>query len=218
MSQTFQSAEARYNASLSTATLDRQESLDPGKLRIIRYSKPHDVCEGREIHLGNQAGGFPFDCLGHHFRSVEHLYLMGEWSLPGDEFKAIHEDIQTCTSGWAAKRYKKPKYYRLIREDFKTFRHQWMLWCIWQKCLGNKDFREHLLSIPEDAIIVEVVPKDKVWAAWPNPHTGLLEGGNAVGKILTICRRCLVEKTEPQIDTELLNRSNIHILGDRIQF
>lgn len=218
MLQTLQNEEARYNASLSTASLYRQESLDPNKLRIICYSKPHDTCEGREIHLGNQAGGFPFDCLGHHFRSVEHLYLLGEWSLPGDDYKAIQEDIQTCTSGWAAKRYKKAKYYHMIREDFKVFRHQWMLWCIWQKCQGNNDFRKHLLSMPDDAIIVEVVPKDSVWAAYPNPQTGLLEGGNAVGKILTICRRCLIENTEPDFDYELLNRSNIYILGEKVQF
>lgn len=218
MLQTLQNEEARYNASISTASLYRQESLDPNKLRIICYSKPHDTCEGQEIHLGNQAGGFPFECLGHHFRSVEHLYLLGEWSLPGDDYKAIQEDIQTCTSGWAAKRYKKAKYYRMIREDFKAFRHQWMLWCIWQKCQGNNDFRKHLLSMPDDAIIVEVVPKDSVWAAYPNPQTGLLEGCNAVGKILTICRRCLIEHTEPEFDIELLNRSNIYILGEKVKF
>lgn len=218
MSQIVQSAEARYNASLNTEILERQESLDPGVWRIIRYSKPHDVCDGIEIHLGNQAGGFPFVCLGHHFRSVEHLYLLGEWSLEGDEYKAIQEDIMSCPSGWAAKRYKKPKYYRKIREDFKSFRHHWMLWCIWQKCIGNSDFRQHLLSMPDDAVIVEVVPKDKVWAAYPNAETGMLEGGNAVGKILTICRRCLIEQRVPQIDTELLNRANIYILGERVRF
>lgn len=218
MLQTFQSEEARYNASLSVETLSQQESLDPNKLRIIRYSKPHDTCEGREIHLGNQAGGFPFDCLGHHFPSVEHLYLLGEWSLSGDEYKAIQEDVLTSKSGYAAKRFKKPKYHHKIREDFKTFRHQWMLWCIWQKCQGNKDFCQHLLSMPDDAIIVEEVPHDNIWAAYTNPQTGLLEGGNAVGKILTICRRCLIEHIEPQIDTELLNSKGLYILGERVNF
>lgn len=216
MIQTVQSAEARYNASLSTSSLYQQEVLDPSKLRIVRYSRPHDICDGREIHLANMAGGFPHQALGHIWKSTEHLYLLGEWSLQGQE--EIQRDVLTATSGYAAKRYKKTKYKNQIRADFPTFRQQWMLWCIWQKCLGSEEFRKHLLSMPNDAIIVEVVKNDPIWAAEEDTRTGLLRGANAVGKCLTICRLCLLNGTSPQIDIDQLNQAGIYILGQKVQF
>lgn len=76
-----QSSELLYNNSINEIVLDRQETIDSLKLHLITYSRPHDVCKGREVHLGNQAGGFPFRCLGHNWKGVEFLYLLGEWSI-----------------------------------------------------------------------------------------------------------------------------------------
>jgi len=217
MKQTNLSSELLYNNSIDETVLNRQEAIAPQKLRCITYSRPHDMCEGREVHLGNQAGGFPFTCLGHDWKGVEFLYLLGEWSNNTPEHLEIQKDVLTATSGYAAKRYKKSKHKAKMRADFETFRHQWMLWCVWQKCLGNETFRKHLLSFEDDTVIVEVVKKDPVWAAYPD-NEGILRGGNAVGKILTICRRCLRNNTQPKIDIELLNRSEIYILGERVEF
>ena len=47
---------------------------------------------------------------------------------------------------------------------------------------------------------------------------GVFVGENNLGKILMLCRDCLVNGTEPPIDYTLLNQSNIHILGKRISF
>lgn len=49
-------------------------------------------------------------------------------------------------------------------------------------------------------------------------NIGIFTGQNNLGKILMICRYCLVNGTEPPIDYTLLNQSNIHILGKRISF
>lgn len=211
------SAEDLYNLSITESTLNRQESLDPTLLHIIHYSKPHDTCEGIELHLGNMASGFPHTVLGHTWKSTEHLYLLGEWSDNTPEHLNIQKDVLTATSGYAAKRYKKSKYKKQIREDFTSFRLDWMLWCIWQKCLHSETFRNHLLSIPQDRVIVELVKNDPVWAAYPDEQ-GIIRGGNAVGKCLTICRRCLVEGFSPRINYDLLNSSNIYILGERVIF
>ena len=219
------SPEELYNLTITESTLNRQESLDPTQLHIIHYSKPHDTCEGIELHIANMAGGFPHTILGHTWKSTEFLYLLGEWSLNTPQYLDIQRDVLTATSGYAAKRYKKTKYKKYIRPDFPTFRLDWMLWCIWQKCLHSEAFRQHLLSIPQDRVIVELVKRDPVWAAYPDSSTiseeapqGIIKGGNAVGKILTICRRCLVEGTKPHINIELLNRSNIYILGQKVNF
>lgn len=48
-----------------------------------------------------------------------------------------------------------------MREDFPTFRLQWMLFCVWQKCKGNRDFQRLLLSIPENVTLVENTTTDK---------------------------------------------------------
>ena len=124
----------------------------------------------------------------------------------------------SATSGYAAKRYKKSKHKQKIRPDFTTFRHQWMLWCVWQKCLGSEKFRKHLLSMPDDAIIVEVVKRDLVWATEEDANTGHLNGANGVGKILTYCRQCLKEDKQPAIDTDALNNAGIYILGEKLKF
>lgn len=211
------SSEALYNLSITESTLNRQEALDPNQLHIIHYSKPHDTCEGIELHLGNMAGGFPHIVLGHTWKSTEFLYLLGEWSNNTPEHLDIQKDVLTATSGYAAKRYKKSKHKKKIRTDFTSFRLDWMLWCIWQKCLNSEDFRNHLLSIPQDRVIVELVKNDPVWAAYPDEQ-GIIRGGNAVGKCLTICRRCLAEGSKPRINYDLLNSSNIYILGERVTF
>lgn len=49
-------------------------------------------------------------------------------------------------------------------------------------------------------------------------NIGTFKGQNNLGKILMICRYCLVNGTEPPIDYSILNQSNIHILGKRVIF
>lgn len=193
--------------------LSQIETIQPASVHLMTYSGPNDTCEDFPTgKLANMAGGFPFEALGHRWASTEHLYLCGEWTDP-----YIQRDLITAKSGYAAKRFKKNKYRRFIRPDFPSFRYDWMLWCVWQKCIGNVDFRRILLSVPDDATIVEVVKRDPVWAAYWG-EDGCLHGGNAMGKILMICRSCLQQGTTPAIDYDLLNAADIYILGQRIQF
>ena len=39
-----------------------------------------------------------------------------------------------------------------------------MLYCVWQKCKGNEDFRELLLQIPQEVVLVENTTTDK-WSS-----------------------------------------------------
>lgn len=212
------SKEAQYNNTITSQQLSRQESLDPQSLNLMTYSGPKDTCEGLASgKLGNMAGGFHFNLFGVKWYGTEHLYLCGEWSQEGNDSVEIQEYIRKMPSGVYAKRCSKAKYKAEIRKDFTTFRYDWMLWCVWQKCLLNKNFANLLRSIPEDCVIVEVVKDDPVWAAYPDEQ-GIIRGGNAMGKILTICRHCLVTKTEPDINRQVLNEAGIYILGQRIAF
>lgn len=215
--------EKRYNEDISETVLERQERLDTRGLKLLTYGKPGDMCQidGHDFpsgRLGNMSGGFHFTLLNLKWYSSEHLYLCGEWSLNTDECIEAQHYVRKMKSGTWAWRYSKAKYRNIIRPDFPSFRHQWMLWCVWQKCRLNEDFAKLLTSIPDDVVIVEVVKKnDLVWATNLDEN-GIIHGGNAMGKILTICRRHLLNGTNPNINTELLNASDIHILGQRIQF
>ena len=197
--------------------LTRQEVVDTSIQSVISYSGPQDVCDGFPAgKLGNQAGGFPFKILGHTWPSSEHLYLLGYWSGPEAGNVTIQQDVLSAKSGYAAKRFKKNKHKKEARPDFKEWRHDWMLWVVWQKCLYNEDFRRLLLSTG-NACIVEVVKKDPVWAAWYNEE-GKLVGANGMGKILMICRHGLLTGRKPSINEDLLNAVGIWILGERVRF
>lgn len=212
------SKEKQYNDGLTVAVLDRQEAFNPGEVHLLTYSGPKDTCNGiASGKLGNMAGGLHFNLFGVKWHGTEHLYLCGEWSEEGERSVEIQEYIRKMPSGVYAKRCSKAKYKDEIRPDFTSFRYHWMLWCVWQKCLLNKDFATLLRGVPEDSIIVEVVKNDPIWAAYPDAN-GVIRGGNAMGKILTICRRHLIAGTQPEIDTELLNKANIYILGNKITF
>lgn len=207
-----------YNQTLSVADFSREKAFDPQTLNLLTYSGPKDTCQGfASGKLCNMAGGFRFNLFGVMWYATEHLYLCGEWSEAGERSVEIQKYIRSHPSGVYAKRCSKGKYKAEIRPDFATFRYDWMLWCVWQKCLLNKDFAALLRNVPDDAVIVEVVKKDPVWAAYPDAE-GIIRGGNAMGKILTICRRCLITGTEPEINRQLLNDAGIYILGNKVEF
>ncbi|MCQ2254992.1 MAG: NADAR family protein [Bacteroidaceae bacterium] len=209
---------SNQSTSHSVANLSHQEALDPQSLNLLTYSGPKDTCQGiASGRLGNMAGGFHFNLFGVKWYGTEHLYLCGEWSQEGERSEEIQQYIRKMPSGVYAKRCSKAKYKSEIRADFTDFRYDWMLWCVWQKCLLNSDFASLLRSIPEDSVIVEVVKNDPVWAAYPDAE-GIIRGGNAMGKILSICRHCLITATEPSINRQLLNEVGIYILGNRIEF
>ena len=211
--------EKEYNENITESVLDCQERLDPKTLNLLTYGRPRDTCQGFPSgKLGNMSGGFHFTLFDLKWYSSEHLYLCGEWSLNTDRCIEVQQYVRGMKSGDYAWRCSKAKYKNDIRPDFPSFRLQWMLWCVWQKCRLNEGFAELLRSVPDDVVIVELVKKkDLVWATNLD-ETGIIHGGNAMGKILTICRRHLLYGTNPNINTELLNAFNIHILGQRIQF
>lgn len=49
-------------------------------------------------------------------------------------------------------------------------------------------------------------------------NIGIFTGQNNLGKILMICRECLIYGTEPPIDYTLLDSMRIYILGKRLSF
>lgn len=236
------------------ASLRREERIVASECPVWCFKRVADIVEGIELRLSNMAGGYPFEFAGVNWPSSEQLYLAGEFAD-----STIQQELLSQTSGYAAKRFIKAKYKTLVRADFTTFRLQWMLFVVWQKCLGNADFRAKLLSIPEGVVLIEETTLDtggtaQIWGcknreliAYRKQLTerikrhstnlskkaldlhinietnkvrniGTFIGQNNIGKILMLCRRCLIEGTQPPIDRALLNAANITILGNSLTF
>lgn len=243
--------------------LGRVEHINASHFNCLSFAKASDMVNGINLRLSNMAGGYPFSFGGATWRDSETLYLCGEFSDSSEKHLLVQEDMQRQTSGFAAKRFIKKRNSNLIRQDFADFRIQWMLYFVWQKCMGNADFANLLLQLPDDAIIIEDTTKQhsdtkEVWgctntelairraelkkkvtrqAKSDNPKIskaalkrlvnmeickvnsfGVFVGQNNLGKILMICRDCLIQGVEPPIDYNLLETKDIHILGKRISF
>ncbi len=247
------------NSNLTSIILDQEETYNPLTQKIWCFKHVDDIVEGTLLNLGNMVSCYPFQVDRIDWRSSEELYLAGEFSLDSEEHRIVQEALRAAKSPYAAKRFVKGKHHKLIREDFPEFRTQWMLWCVWQKCKGNEDFRKKLLSIPDDVILIEETTTDtggtaKIWGCSnkelstarkqlkeklteENGHLtkkalahlinvetnairniGLFTGQNNIGKILMICKQCLRDGTEPDINFDLLRSKHIHLLGKELQF
>lgn len=243
--------------------LGRVEHINASHFNCLSFAKASDMANGINVRLSNMAGGYPFSFGGATWHDSETLYLCGEFSDASDKHLSVQKEMQRQTSGFAAKRFIKKRNSNLIRQDFADFRIQWMLYVVWQKCMGNADFANLLLKLPHDVIIIEDTTKQhgdtkEVWgctntelairraelkkkvtrqAKSDNPKIskaalkrivnsetckvngiGTFVGQNNLGKILMICRDCLIQGVEPSIDYNLLETKDIHILGKRISF
>ena len=141
--------------------LDREEVYDPAQQNIWCFKHVDDIVEGVKLDLCNMTSCYPFEVNGASWRSSEELYLSGEFSNDTEEHRTIQEELRSAKSPYAAKRFVKSKHRKQVRADFAEFRTQWMLWVVWQKCVGNADFCRKLLSIPDNVVLVEETTTDR---------------------------------------------------------
>ncbi len=167
--------------------LDHEEVYDPKQQNVWPFKHVDDIVEGIKLDLCNMAFCYPFEVEGVKWRSSEELYLAGEFSHDTAEHQAIQEELRAAKSPYAAKRFVKGKHKKQVREDFAEFRTQWMLWCVWQKCLHNSDFRCKLLSIPENVILVEETTTDTGGSGriWGCSNRELVEARRSVALSIT---------------------------------
>lgn len=171
----------------SAIVLDREEVYDPKTQNVWPFKHVDDIVEGIKLDLCNMTSCYPFEVNGVKWRSSEELYLAGEFSNDTAEHRSIQEELRAAKSPYSAKRFIKGKHRKEVREDFAEFRTQWMLWCVWQKCKGNIDFRKKLLSIPDDVILVEETTTDTGGSGqiWGCSNRELVEVRKQVAKSLT---------------------------------
>ena len=167
--------------------LDHEEVYNPSIQNVWPFKHVDDIVEGIKLDLCNMTSCYPFEVNGVKWRSSEELYLAGEFSNDTTEHLSIQEELRAAKSPYAAKRFVKGKHRKQVREDFTEFRTQWMLWCVWQKCKGNIDFRRKLLSIPDDVILVEETTTDTGGSGqiWGCSNRELVAARRAVAQSIT---------------------------------
>ncbi len=170
-----------------------QEEVYRATSDVWSFKKVSDIVNNINLRLSNMAGGFPFEFNGNMWKDSERLYLCGEFSNHTDEHLMVQQALLKAPSGYAAKRFVKAHFHELVRDDFKTFRLQWMLFVVWQKCIGNKDFQKLLLSVPEDAVLVENTTTDR--------------GGTAE---IWGCKNMELHNARLNLETVLINRHKGH--------
>ena len=248
-----------YNKNISDMCVLGREEVYKASPRIWSFKFTDDIVNGINLNLSNMVSAYPFECGGYQWRDSERLYLCGEFSENTERHNEIQLRLVKSVSGFAAKRFVKSPNKRLVRSDFPSFRLQWMLYVVWQKCKGNADFRKLLMQVPNDVILVENTTTDKggsaeIWGcrnaklvnyrnnlaaeitkANPNMKKKHLQhlinietnkvnsidewrGQNNIGKILMICRDCIIKGKEPVINYDLLRDAQIHIFGKPLQF
>ena len=164
-----------YQSLFRDIVLDRMETYDASKLNCWAFRKSTDERNGITLSLGNLCGGYSFPLCGHIFHTSESAYLCGEFSLNTPAHAEIQQELLEQKNGFVSKKFIKSKYKEYIREDWEGIRLQWMLYTVWHKCIGNEAFRDLLLSLPKDAVIIENSNKvrgrvngsnlDMVWGA-----------------------------------------------------
>lgn len=144
-----------YQSLFEGIVLGRMETYDAGKLNCWGFCKATDMRNGITLSLGNLCKGYSFSLNGHIFRTSEAAYLCGEFSSDSTLNQAIQHSLAEEPNPFLAKKVIKRKNIELIRQDWTEVRLQWMQYVVWQKCIGNSDFRNLLLSIPDNAVIIE---------------------------------------------------------------
>lgn len=176
--------------------LDHEEVYNPTYQNVWPFKHVDDIVEGVKLDLCNMTSCYPFEVAGVRWRSSEELYLAGEFSNDSAEHLTIQEELRAAKSPYAAKRFVKGKHRKEVQEDFSEFRTQWMLWCVWQKCKGNLNFRMKLLSIPDDVILVEETTTDTGGSGqiWGCSNRELVEARKAKAQSITESHADLTKK------------------------
>ena len=138
-----------------------REEVYKASPRIWSFKFTDDVVNGINLNLSNMVSAYPFEYGGYHWKDSERLYLCGEFSTSSEQDYSIQQRLVKSVSGFAAKRFVKSPNKRLVRSDFPSFRLQWMLYVVWQKCKGNADFRKLLMQVSDDVTLVENTTTDK---------------------------------------------------------
>lgn len=142
---------------ITAIDLRRLEEYDTSKVKTWSFYHIDDVRDGISLNIGNFSTDHELDLCGEHFYHSESAYIVGLFSQNDEESIKIQREVQYEKSPMDAKYTVRAKYTKQgkSRKDWDDFKHQWMLYVVWQKCLTNDEFAELLRLTPKDVFIIE---------------------------------------------------------------
>ena len=135
--------------------LTTETTYDLSAFKCYAFRRGTDVVDGLSLALGNMVSGFPFAVEGVTFQNSECAYIAGMFSDGSDHHLEVQEALHVETNGFMAKKRIRRYNEDSKRDDWEEYNVMWMLYVVWCKCVGNETFRSLLLSLPEDAVIIE---------------------------------------------------------------
>ena len=150
-------SQTKTEIDISSIDLRRPEEYDTSKVKTWSFLHTDDVRDGISLNIGNFSTDHELDLCGEHFYHSESAYIVGLFSQNTEESIRIQREVQYEKSPMDAKYSVRSKYVRLgkSRKDWDDFKHQWMLYVVWNKCLTNSEFAELLRLTPKDVFIIE---------------------------------------------------------------
>ena len=156
---------------------------DTSQVECWSFNRKDDVRDGINLKLGNMSNGYGVKVLGIDFPNSEVPYQLAIFNNEKDSIK-LQEEIVDPQNGWIGRGLQMKRKYIYGRE-FKRFLRdsefenskemwcfEWMKWVVWEKVRQNEEFKNILLRIPKNAVIIEQAQhrpqKDKpsIWGAW----------------------------------------------------
>ena len=200
---------------------DSIDCYDATKYDCWGFKTAEDMKDGVLLDLGNQCSGYPFMFHGHFFHTSESAYLCGQFSLNTEDCKQIQNQLLYERNGYTAKKKVKNANRGLIREDWEDIMADWMLYVIWAKCKGNKDFAIKLKTIPRDAIIMEnsTTINENTSVYWGSKNQELEDAREKVAKYTELkymkkVRQGKIKKNQSELDEVVqAARNEIHYIG-----
>ena len=148
------------------------------------FNRKDDVRDGVSLKVGNMSNGYGVKLLGIDFPNSEVPYQLAVFDNSEKSIE-IQKEIVDPQNGWLTNGLKMKRkfikseegsvdeYWRYRRDtEFEKGKqlwcYEWMKFIIAEKVRQNKGFRDILLSIPRDAVIIEQAQKEKEtqWGAW----------------------------------------------------
>ncbi len=148
------------------------EQYDASKCLCYAFRRKQDLHRDVYIPFGNMNGGFPFTINGVSFFTSESAYICGLFSNRSNEHNRIQQELIAEKNGYMAKKNIRAKNSAIGREDWNEFNIDWMLYVIWCKVQGNEEFKNLLMSVPENAFIIE----NSTFQPIKNPDTSAFWG------------------------------------------
>lgn len=145
---------ASHQSFFSGIVFDRMETYDASKQNCLTFYESGRSRVGMDLPLANRRSGYPFLLCGRTYTNSELAYNCGAFSLNTPLHIEIQRKLVEERNGFLSRQSAQRLYGEHRREDWEEFQQQWMLYVIWRKCLGNADFRNLLLSLPSDAVLI----------------------------------------------------------------